>query len=54
MVLLYTSVNNELKRESAILLRDYQQSRSATIRNQLVKLNFGLVRKEALLEQSMH
>jgi len=47
MVLLYTSVNNELKRESAILLRDYQQSRSATIRNQLVKLNFGLVRKEA-------
>lgn len=47
MVPLYTPVNNELKRESAQLLRDYQQSRSATVRNQLVKLNFGLVRKEA-------
>lgn len=40
-------VNNELKRENATLLQDYQQSRSATIRNQLVTLNFGLVRKEA-------
>lgn len=47
MVLSYNPVNNELKRESAILLRDYQQSRSATIRNQVVTLNFGLVRKEA-------
>lgn len=47
MALAYTSVNNELKRESATLLQDYQQSRSATIRNQLVTLNFGLVRKEA-------
>lgn len=47
MALTYTSVNNELKRESATLLQDYQQSRSATIRNQLVTLNFGLVRKEA-------
>ena len=40
-------VNNELKRENATLLQEYQQSRSATIRNQLVTLNFGLVRKEA-------
>ena len=47
MVLSNTPVNNELKRESATLLRDYQQSRSCTIRNQLVTLNFGLVRKEA-------
>ncbi len=47
MVLSGTLVNKELKRESATLLRDYQQSRSRTIRNQLVKLNFGLVRKEA-------
>lgn len=47
MALTYTPVNNELKRESATLLQDYQQSRSATIRNQLVTLNFGLVRKEA-------
>ena len=47
MVLIYTPVNRELKRKSATLLRDYQQSRSATIRNQLVTLNFGLARKEA-------
>ncbi len=47
MVLSYTAVNNELKRESATLLRDYQQSRCASIRNQLVTLNFGLVRQEA-------
>ena len=46
-MLSYTPVNNELKRESATLLREYQQHRSATIRNQLVTLNFGLVRKEA-------
>ena len=47
MVLSYTPVNNELKREITQLLQVYQQSRSATVRNQLVQLNFGLVRKEA-------
>jgi RNA polymerase sigma-B factor len=47
MLLGSNPVNNELKRENATLLRDYQQSRSAIIRNQLVTLNFGLVRKEA-------
>jgi len=47
MVLAYTPVNTELKRESVTLLRSYQQSRSATIRNSLVELNMGLVRKEA-------
>jgi RNA polymerase sigma-B factor len=47
MLLSHTPVNDELKRESATLLQDYQKSRSATIRNQLVTLNFGLVRKEA-------
>ena len=47
MVLSYTRVTNELKRESASLLREYQQSRSYSIRNQLVTLNFGLIRKEA-------
>lgn len=47
MVLRYTTNSPELKRESAQLLRDYQQSRSAAIRNQLVTLNMGLVRKEA-------
>jgi RNA polymerase sigma-B factor len=29
------------------LLREYQQSRSEKVRNQVVQLNFGLVRKEA-------
>lgn len=47
MVLTYTSVAPELKRESVQLLRDYEQTRSAAIRNQLVTLNMGLVRKEA-------
>ncbi|MGL5924548.1 RNA polymerase sigma factor SigF [Chroococcidiopsis sp.] len=47
MVLTYTLTSPELKRESAQLLREYQQSRSAAIRNQLVTLNLGLVRKEA-------
>ncbi|HCF29306.1 MAG TPA: RNA polymerase subunit sigma [Cyanobacteria bacterium UBA11049] len=47
MVTTYTSVSPELKRESAQLLRDYEQTRSAAIRNQLVTLNMGLVRKEA-------
>lgn len=42
-----TTVTNELKYEIWQLLREYQQSPSATVRNQLVKLNFGLVRKEA-------
>ncbi len=42
-----TTVTNELKHEIWQLLREYQQSRSENVRNQLVKLNFGLVRKEA-------
>jgi RNA polymerase sigma-B factor len=42
-----TTLTNELKHEILQLLREYQQSRSANVRNQLVKLNFGLVRKEA-------
>ena len=37
----------ELKHESMRLLRDYQQSKSAQTRNQLVYLNIGLVRREA-------
>lgn len=39
-------VTNELKSESLELLREYQTSPSPQLRNQLVKLNFGLVRKE--------
>jgi len=40
-------VQDELKYESLRLLQEYQQSGVAGIRNQLVHLNFGLVRKEA-------
>lgn len=44
-----TPVTNEqkLKYESLRLLRDYQQSKLAKTRNQLVYLNIGLVRQEA-------
>ena len=38
---------NELKHEISQLLREYQQSPSERVRNQLVQLNLGLVRKEA-------
>ena len=41
-----TTVPNELKNENLQLLREYQLSGSNEIRNQLVKLNIGLVRKE--------
>jgi RNA polymerase sigma-B factor len=44
---MYIPVANELKRESLQLLREYQKSPSPELRNQLVQLNFGLVRKEA-------
>ena len=42
-----TTTTNELKQEIAQLLKEYQKSRSERVRNQLVELNFGLVRKEA-------
>jgi len=42
-----TTAARELKTESLQLLRAYQQSRSTELRNKIVKLNFGLVRKEA-------
>ncbi|SRR5579883_2578856 len=42
-----TTANCELKSESLQLLRTYQQSPCLHVRNQLVELNFGLVRKEA-------
>lgn len=42
-----TTISDELKHESLRLLREYQQSRSADLRNHLVNLNLGLVRKEA-------
>jgi len=40
-------VTNELKSETLELLREYQKTPTPLIRNQLVQLNFGLVRKEA-------
>ncbi|MEB3358162.1 MAG: RNA polymerase sigma factor SigF [Synechococcales bacterium] len=42
-----TTTSNELKSESLQLLREYQQSPSPALRNKLVQLNYGLVRKEA-------
>ncbi len=42
-----TTATKELKYEIWQLLREYQQFRSENIRNQLVQLNLGLVRKEA-------
>jgi len=42
-----TSKTRELKCESLALMRDYQQSPSVALRNEIVKLNMGLVRKEA-------
>jgi RNA polymerase sigma-B factor len=42
-----TSTHHALKNDSLQLLREYQNNGSAVVRNQLVKLNFGLVRKEA-------
>ncbi|KAM3094879.1 RNA polymerase sigma factor SigF [Phormidesmis sp. 146-35] len=40
-------VTSELRSESLQLLREFQKSPSSQTRNQLVELNFGLVRKEA-------
>lgn len=42
-----TFIGDELKHESLRLLREYQRLGSAETRNQIVGLNFGLVRKEA-------
>lgn len=44
---MFIPASNALKSESLELLRAYHQSPSAEIRNRLVQLNFGLVRKEA-------
>ncbi len=41
-----TPVSTELKSESLQLLSEYQKSRCPQLRNKIVKLNFGLVRKE--------
>ncbi|MDJ0553412.1 MAG: RNA polymerase sigma factor SigF [Microcoleaceae cyanobacterium MO_207.B10] len=41
-----TTLTKELKSENLQLLRQYQQYHSTRLRNQLVKLNIGLVRKE--------
>jgi RNA polymerase sigma-B factor len=47
LVMLTPPVANELKSESLQLLREYYKNPGSGIRNQLVELNFGLVRKEA-------
>ena len=42
-----TVLECDLKHHSLQLLREYQQTGKARLRNQLVELNLGLVRKEA-------
>jgi RNA polymerase sigma-B factor len=42
-----TTVNPELKSESLQLLREHQEFPNPQVRNRLVELNFGLVRREA-------
>ncbi|MFP4297094.1 MAG: RNA polymerase sigma factor SigF [Spirulinaceae cyanobacterium] len=37
----------DLKQKNLVLLQQYQQTQEATLRNQLVQLNIGLVRQEA-------
>jgi RNA polymerase sigma-B factor len=37
----------DLKQKTLVLLQQYQQTQEATLRNQLVQLNIGLVRQEA-------
>jgi len=44
---MHTSASTELKSESLELLRAYYQVPSAELRNRIVQLNLGLVRKEA-------
>jgi RNA polymerase sigma-B factor len=41
-----TTATNELKHEIYQLLREYEQSPSERLRNKLVNLNYGLVRRE--------
>jgi RNA polymerase sigma-B factor len=42
-----TATNGKLKLNSLSLLQEYQQTQDAKLRNQVVNLNIGLVRKEA-------
>lgn len=45
--LMSTTSNPDIKYENLRLLSSYRQSQNLEVRNQLVQLNFGLVRKEA-------
>lgn len=42
-----TTLTKDLKHESFQLLRKYKQSEDSTLRNQILEINLGLVRKEA-------
>ncbi len=42
-----TIITKEIKQESSLLFKKYQQTKDLTVRNQIMELNFGLVRKEA-------
>lgn len=43
---MYASTTENLKLETLRLFREYQQTENTEIRNQILELNFGLVRKE--------
>jgi RNA polymerase sigma-B factor len=42
-----TPIQDNLKLETLQLFKDYQKSKNIQLRNQIVELNFGLVRKES-------
>lgn len=42
-----TKVSDNIKSKTLELLQEYRQSQDVKIRNQIVSLNIGLVRKEA-------
>lgn len=44
---MYTSIDKDIKFESLRLFKNYQQFKNPDLRNQLVRLNIGLVKKEA-------
>ena len=42
-----TILTKEIKQESSLLFKKYQQTKNRVVRNQIMQLNLGLVRKEA-------
>lgn len=44
---MYTSINSNLRQESLRLFKDYQKTEAPSLRNKIMELNIGLVKKEA-------